>query len=878
MPSLGESEHKLTRRVKLVSSYAFVARGKYCHPRESSLDALGTPPDIPALRLCALPWERHSSSFPGYTSIMRISVRWLQQYLKTDVPLPRLLDLITNCGLEVEQVIDLGMVSGKLIVGEILKIEAVEGAGKVRLCTVMADEKEPLKIICGAQNIKEGDYVPVAKFGMTFPDGMVLKPRKIMGIEGQGMLCSAKELGVAEDADGIWLLPHDYPIAEPVDALIEISITPNRPDALSVIGVARDLAAKINALKDGRSRASFEYPSLQMEESVTEKTESAVRVTLQAREDCGRYTARVVRGVKVGPSPRWMQIALEGAGLRPINNLVDITNYVLLEMGHPLHAFDLDKVSGQQIIVRTAQPGEKIKTLDDATQELAAGDLLICDALKPIALAGIMGGGNSEISEGTTNVLIESAWFRPSTIRRTAKRLDKSTDASYRFERGTDHVKLTAALNRVAQLMCEIAGGTVLKGIVDVVGVLPRKEPVTVRIARVNKVLGLDLSGRDIVDVLTPLGYAVPRSDREVIQVEVPPHRPDVSIEVDVIEEVGRILGYDRVAEKGLVFPGVYRQPAPIQRVREQLASAAISQGLTEAINFSFVSEGANALVGLADQGQVQVLNPITSDQKVMRRSMLPSLLQNVLHNFNHGVEEVALFELGHSYAFLPEDDAPRDRKNMTPPAVETPWFAAVVAGGGKPNWKEAESEADFYQVKGLAEYLLGMLGIGKLVVESSDAKWLHPGRSARFLVKGQPVATFGEIHPAILKELSIKRRVAYLEIPLDGPILDVAGLPKIGEPPRFPAITRDIALVVDSTVRSLDLERTIRKAAKNLLAGVKLFDVYEGEHVGPGRKSLAYSLVYRAEDRTLKEEEVTAAHGEVLSALEREHKATLRS
>jgi len=326
---------------------------------------------------------------------MRFSVRWLQQYLKTDLPLPRLLDLINNCGLEVEQVLDLGMISGKLIVGEILKIEPVEGAEKIRLCTVMADEKDPLKIICGAQNIKEGHRVPVAKFGMTFPDGMVLKPRKIMGIEGQGMLCSAKELGIAEDADGIWLLPESYPVAEPVDALIEISITPNRPDALSVVGVARDLAAKINAQKDGRSKATFEYPTLQVEESLTEKTESAVRVTLQAREDCGRYTARVVRGVKVGPSPRWMQLALEGAGMRPINNLVDITNYVLLELGHPLHAFDLDKVSGQQIIVRSAQAGEKLKTLDDATQELAAGDLLICDALKPIAPRALWGAATA---------------------------------------------------------------------------------------------------------------------------------------------------------------------------------------------------------------------------------------------------------------------------------------------------------------------------------------------------------------------------------------------------------------------------------------------------------------------------------------------------
>jgi phenylalanyl-tRNA synthetase beta chain len=809
---------------------------------------------------------------------MRFSYRWLQQYLNTDLPLPRLLELITNCGLEVEQVIDLGAISGKLVVGEILDIQPVEGAEKIRLTTVMADEKEPLKIICGAKNIEIGQRVPVTKFGYVFPDGTVLKPRKIMGIEGQGMLASPKEIGVTEDADGIWILTNEYKVGEPVDAIIEISITPNRPDALSVVGVARDLVAKINALKDGKHKAALEMPNLHVEESTPEKAESAVRVSLQAKEDCGRYTARVVRGVKVAPSPRWMQIALEAAGLRPINNLVDITNYVLLELGHPLHAFDLDKLSGPAIVVRTAQDGEKMITLDGAEQELAAGDLLICDAQKPVALAGIMGGGNSEISEGTVNVLIESAWFRPSTIRKTSKRLDKSTDSSYRFERGTDALKLTAALNRAAQLMAELAGGTVLKGVIDVVGSLPRREPVTVRIARANALLGMELSGREIVEVLTPLGFEVLRSDREAIQVAVPSHRPDVTIEVDVIEEIGRILGYDRVPEKPIRMQGRYHAPNPLAQLRSQLAAAAVSQGLCEAINFSFTTEGANGLVGLANRAQVQVLNPITADTKVMRRSLLPSLLQNVVHNFNHGVEEVALFEVGHSYEFTGDEEAERDPKSMEPPTLERPWFAAVLAGGAKPNWKEAATEADFFAIKGLAEYLLGALGMQKLVVENADAKWLHPGRSARFLVKGQPVATFGEVHPMILKELDIKRRVAYLEIPLDGPLLEGAPLPKVAGPPRYPAITRDIALLVDRSVRTLDLERTIRKAAKNLLAGVKLFDLYEGDRIEAGRKSLAYSLVYRAEDRTLKEEEVAGVHAEVLAALEKEHRAVLRA
>jgi phenylalanyl-tRNA synthetase beta chain len=808
---------------------------------------------------------------------MRFSVRWLQQYLKTDLPLPRLLEAITQCGLEVEQVIDLGMLSGKLVVGEILKIEPVEGADKIRMTTVMADEKEPLKIICGAQNIQEGDRVPVAKFGMTFPDGMVLKPRKIMGFEGQGMLCSAKELGVAEDAAGIWLLPKSYQVAEPVDALVEISITPNRPDALSLVGIARDLAAKINAMKDAKTKATLELPNFAVEESAAEKTEAVARVTVLAKDDCPRYTARVVRNVKLGPSPRWMQIALEGAGLRPINNLVDITNYVLLELGHPLHAFDLDKLSGQQIIVRSAEAGEVLETLDGAKQSLAAGDLLICDASKPVALAGIMGGANSEISEGTCNLLIESAYFKPSTIRRCSKRLDKSTDASYRFERGADPRKLTAALNRAAQLMAEHAGGTILKGLIEVVGRIPEKDPVTVRIARASMLLGLELSGRDIVEVLTPLGFEILRSDREAIQVVIPSHRPDVSIEVDVIEEIGRILGYDRVAERSVTARGVYVPAAALDRVRGQLAAGATALGYSEAVNFSFVSEAANSLVGLADAGQARLKNPITAEQNVMRRGLLPSLLQNVAHNLNHGVEEVALFELGQSYEFAPETEE-RDPKDLRPVAKETPWFAAVLAGSTKPSWKEAETEADFFRIKGLAENLLAQLGAQKLVVEQVNVKWLHPGRSARFLVKGTPVATFGEVHPAILKELDIKKRVAYLEVALDGPLLDSAAPVKAAEPGKYPPVTRDIALLVDRSVRSLDLERTIRKAGKQLLAGVRLFDLYEGERIEAGRKSLAYSLIYRSDERTLKDDEVNAAHAEILGALEREHGATLRA
>lgn len=807
---------------------------------------------------------------------MRLSLRWLKNYLHTDLPVAKLLDAITACGLEVEERIDLGLLSGKLVVGELLNVEPIPGAEKIRLTAVQADEGQPLQIVCGAQNIKAGQKVPVARFGMTFPDGMVLKPRKIMGIEGQGMLCSARELGVAEDAEGIWILPEDVEVGAPYDALVEISITPNRPDALSIVGVARDLAAKISAMKG--FKASLKMPDLTVHESSTEKVESFARISVTAKEDCPRYTARVIRDVKVGPSQLWMQVALQSAGLRPINNIVDVTNYVMLELGHPLHAFDLDRLAGQQIIVRHANAGEAMQTLDGTELKLQATDLVIADAQKAVALAGIMGGANSEISEGTTNILLESAYFRPQTVRATSKRLDKSTDASYRFERGTDARRLTASLNRAAQLIAETGGGTICRGVLDVVGALPEKGSIKVRVSRLNHILGLDLTATNITEVLTPLGFEVLRSDGEEMHVTVPSHRVDVGIEADIIEEIARIVGYDRIAEVPLTLPSAYHPPTRIDATRAALADAAVAQGLCQAVNFSFISEAEDALAGGGPGELIRVRNPITSDQGVMRRSMLPGLLRNVVHNFNQSLDEVALFELGHTYSFAEGADAKRAEKDLKPVAQETPYFAAVLAGGGKRNWREAEHELDFFHIKGLAEYFLATLGLQKYLTESvDDIAWLHPGRAARFLVKGRTIVTFGEVHPSITRKLDIRKRVCYLEIPLEAASEELSGEIKAKDVPKYPAVTRDIALIVDRAARSMDLERTIRKAGKELLAGVKLFDVYEGDKVEAGKKSLAFSLTYRAPDRTLKDQEVIDRHGEVVAALKKENDAVMR-
>ncbi len=807
---------------------------------------------------------------------MRFSIRWLKEYLQTDLPTQRILEALVDCGLEVESVVDLGLVSGNLVTGKIKKIEPIEGADKIRLCTVEADSAEPLKIVCGAHNIEEGDVVPIAKFGMKFPDGFVLKPRKIMGIEGQGMICSPKELGVAEDADGIWILDAKTPIGEPYDAIVEISITPNRPDALSIIGVARDLAAKISTYSD-KSKPKVKLPEFRIDET-EERTDSIVRVKVEAKDACPRYTARLVRDVHVAPSPRWMQLVLESAGLRPINNVVDISNFVLLEMGHPLHTFDLHRLNGQQINVRYAKPGETIDTLDGESQKLEETDLLICDSSRPVALAGIMGGANSEISESTTDVLIESAYFDPPTIRKTSKRLDKQTDSSYRFERGTDIQRVSMALNRCAQLLAEYAGGNVCKGVIDIAGKLPSRDPILVNLKRLNRRLGLELTGREISNILTPLGFEIQRSDREEMLIESPSYRVDVSLEADIIEEVARIYGYDRIPEQRLYIPAVSRDLDPEVDLRVKLAQGCLSLGYNQVVNYSFISEGGNRLIGFDEKREVKVSNPVHSDMSVMRAGMLPSLLSNISYNLNRGVENISIFELGSTYEYESAEPVDRDEKDMQHPAIETYHLAGALCADGSRNWTDKSRSNDFFTIKGHVEYLLTGLDLKKLVVENaSDIEWLHPGRSARFLVKGKTVALFGEVHPGILAKTGIKRPVLMFDIPVTSDLVKFQQQKSYSEIPRYPSITRDIALVVDETVRSLDLERTIKKVAKDLLYSVKLFDVYQGEHVDEGKKSLAYSLIYQSLDRTLKEEEVTTLHEAVIKSLDEKHGAVLR-
>ncbi len=828
---------------------------------------------------------------------MRISLRWLKQYLPIELNLSEIVNTLTMLGLEVEEATDLGFESKLLVVCEVLEIRPHPNADKLVLCTVKADDPEPIEVVCGARNMQPGDRVVLAKVGAALPpsevhpEGLVLKAAQIRGVRSNGMLCSGPELTYNDDAAGIMILPPETPVGESFDALLEIKVTPNRPDCLSIIGVARELAAAT------KRKLSVPLPRL---EEVAEKSESAVRIGVQAREECPRYTGRVVRDIQVGPSPLWLQRAVESAGLRSINNIVDVTNYVLIEMGHPLHAFDLEKIHQKQVIIRLANPGETMTTLDDQEITLEESDLLITDPKGPIALAGIMGGLDSEISESTTDVLLESAYFSPTGIRRTRTRLDKSTEASYRFERGADPKRLTLALERATELIHQVAGGKILKGTIDVLNSIPEPKPVWLRIERLNRFLGITLSGREIADMLVVLGFEILRTDREQLQVGVPSHRVDIAREADLFEEVARLLGYNKIPAALPRTVSRPEPPAPLRKLRDQIADFLVGGGYNEAILYSFTSEEALRTFDAPTDRLVRLQNPLSVEQSVMRTSLVPGIVNAVKRNHSFGELNVRLFELGKTY-FMPEPpedeeeagevpeaeqaEVPESRRktkvptDLPPPPVESTWLVAALTGGGKSAWNASSHDADFFDIKGLAESLLDHLGIRKGDIEEvTDVTYLHPGRAAAFVVQGRRLCQFGELAPDLAERFDLRRRFNLLEMNLDSILEADRQDPKFRGLPRYPAVERDLALVVDRDIPAVELERTMKSAEKQLLTTIRVFDLYEGDKIPEGKKSLAYSLTFRSDERTLTEDEVNDAISRILNALETKHSAALRT
>ncbi|MCY4553124.1 MAG: phenylalanine--tRNA ligase subunit beta [Candidatus Poribacteria bacterium] len=816
---------------------------------------------------------------------MNVTLNWLKNYIDFEFSPSELADRLTMLGVEVESVKRLGAELEGVVVGSVGAIKPHPNADKLVLCQVDIGETEELQIVCGAPNVREGMLAPVATIGATLPIGLTIKRAKLRGETSQGMLCSEKELGlsaqlasaynIAEDAAGLMELPTDTPLGTSLsevlgldDVVFELEITPNRPDCLSLIGVAREIRAETgNALK---------LPQVDFNENETDIRE-LTSVTIEAPNLCPRYAARVIRGVKVGESPAWLQQRLESVGVGVINNLVDITNFVLMEYGQPLHAFDYHKLAENRIVVRRAAAGENITTLDEIDRELTSDMLVIADAEKPIALAGIMGGYDSEITETTADVFLESAYFNPSSIRATAKALGVSTEASYRFERGADPGIVLAALDRAAQLIAELAGGSICKGTVDV---YPGSPPVTgkggeqplteiqLRPERVNFILGTTLDTSEMVQILSDLGFDL-KANGENYQVTVPTFRSDITREIDLIEEIARVHGYDNIPTtlpKGdIPVPA----PNPNTEVRKRIKHFLLAAGMMEAINYSFCAPNCFDKIRLnADdplRRTLKLQNPLSPEMSVLRTTLLPNLLDNAQRNRNHQIDTIALFEIGSVFIHNGEQKEPGR-------------VTGVLAGQiGDGVYSNPYREPDFYDIKGLVEGVLQVCGIVDYTLQKTDAPTFHPGRNAAVLLDDKQLGTFGEAHPEVLENYDLPYKAYLFDFDMEA-LVDTAIFAKRFEPiPVYPKVERDLAIVVDKELLSDMPTALIYTTGGELVESVRLFDVYEGEQVPEGKKSLAYAITYHSATETLTDKAVNALHDKVVKRLNQELGAELR-
>ena len=803
---------------------------------------------------------------------MIVTYNWLKEFVDFDLSPEDLSHRLTMAGLEVDSMERIGEGLDSVIVARLLSVDPHPEADRLTVCKVDTGS-EVLQVVCGATNHKSGDLVALAQVGSALPGDFKIKKSKIRGQESMGMLCSEKELGLARESAGIMILAGDLPLGQPVmealgvkDVRFELGLTPNRGDCLSVVGVAREVAAMA-----GRP---LRLPSVELSEA-GEPAQQQTSVTIEEPELCPRYAARLIRGVKIGPSPEWLVRRLEMVGVRTINNVVDVTNLVLMELGHPLHAFDFALLRGGRIIVRRASDKEIFISLDGQERHLLKTDLTICDGEGPVALAGIMGGENSEIQPETTDILLESAYFQPQAIRRTSKRLALHTESSHRFERGADIHMVPVALDRAAALIVELAGGSVAKGRIDVFPSPPPDRRLSISVERTEAILGLRIDQLEIDRLLRSIGLDVePAADRDGISyVAVPSWRQDLEREIDLIEEVARLNGYDRIPvtmPAGRIVsqrePGHYRR---VRRVRNVMAAS----GFSEIINYSFVSPSAWDRLGLESldprRRTVRILNPLTEEQSVMRTSLIPSLLETAARNLAYRTLDLRLFELRPT--FLP-------REGMELPQ-EVMRLSAVMCGRREPEgWGQGREAVDFYDMKGAAERLFELMQVPGLRWEADGGEpYLHPGKSCRIRSGEEIIGTLGEVHPKILVNFDIDQPVFILDLDLEAMFAlceERRGFRPIS---RFPDIYRDSAFLLSEATSAEQVFAVIDRVKSKDVEDVVLFDLYRGKGIPEGKKSLAVRVRYRSAERTLTDEEINKMHARIVQALIRDVDAEIR-
>jgi len=787
---------------------------------------------------------------------MLVSLKWLKDLVEVPVSLPELVDKLDLTGTAVESVKSAGEALDNVFVGQIVAKDKHPEADTLWVTKVDVGAEEPLQIVCGAQNFNAGDKVPVATVGATLPNGMTIKKAKLRGIESRGMNCSARELGLGEDHDGLMILPADAPVGMPFaeyaglsDSILELEVTPNRPDCLSVAGFAREVGALYE-----RTAA---VPSSSPEETGAPVAGTVV-VSIDDADMCPRYTARLIRNVKIGPSPAWLQERVTASGARPISNIVDITNYVMFELGQPLHAFDADLLgkdaSGAiSLGVRSAVEGEKLTTLDGQERTLTADTLLITDPTGPIALAGVMGGEATEVGDATVNILLEAACFNPGSISRTSRRLGLFSEASSRFEKGVDRAACVAALDRAAALMAELADGQVAPGIIDVYPAPAVAREIDLRVDRMNAIIGAQIPEDVAAGILRRLGCDVRGSG--VLQVVVPTFRPDLEREIDLVEEVLRIYGMGRIESTLPSGAGRLGELTRDQRLRERIGATLRGAGLNETMTYSFADPAdTQRLRDELDEGEVycELLNPMSAEQAVLRRTLLPGLLRSVSYNQRRGVPDVHLYEIGTTFKMAPGRKQPKERAMV----------GGVLAGAWhRPEWSSPADPLGFFDGKGVIEVLARELGLKRFKVRVAERPFLQPGRAAEVLVGGEVVGWLGEVHPLVLDAFEADAPVTAFELALAPLVRGTADAKPFSDLPRYPAVERDLAVVVAEDVTAERLGQAIVSAGGKLLDSVRLFDVYRGTGVEPGKKSMAFELAYRAPERTLTAEEVDAAH-----------------
>ncbi|MEI7618052.1 MAG: phenylalanine--tRNA ligase subunit beta [Actinomycetota bacterium] len=775
---------------------------------------------------------------------MKIVLSWLNDLVAVGDDAPALSSALTQLGMQVEHIAHVGSTVDGVITARVLRTERHPDAAKVHRVWVDAGDGVERHVWCGAFNMQADDIIPLATPGTTMPDGRVIEPRPILSIESQGMLCSAHELGLGDDHSGILIMPAGTPLGLPygealglqTEVVFDIDLTRNRPDCWGHLGVARDLGARLG------------LPAPQLAQVASPSgAERIATVDLVDGERCPRFTTLVLSGIQVAPSPEWMGRRLRAAGMRPINNVVDVSNYVMLELNQPNHAYDLDTLGGGGFRIRLARPNETIITLDGVERTVSADDLLICDANDaPIGIGGVMGGLHSEISEATKVVALEIAYFEQTAMTRTMNRLGLRSEASGRFERGVDTHGMEMAQARFVELLRETCPDLVVHaGAVDARhAALPAQvRPVEVRVAQVNRILGTTLDAAQITALITPIGYEVVSADGHVLTVNLPSWRPDSSAEIDVVEEVARHFGYDKLGE---LVPNstMHGRLSAYQQRRRALRQVLLGLGLSEAITDSFLSDAALRDTGLTDDA-IHITNPLIADEDVLRPSMRAGLLKAVAFNESHRRFGISFFEIGHVYP-------PGDRSTELPPEYEG--LAIAMAG------RDAVSAMSVWRE------LVTAMGLGARVDQSTVPLGMHPTRSATLSLGRDVVGAVGEIHPSVLEAFGVAERVAWLELDLSRLL---SAEPKIAQwkaTSRYPSSDVDLAFVVADSVPAEKLDKAIRQAAGGLLVDLSLFDVYRGAGVVDGSRSLAYRLRLQAADRTLTDTEVAAVRAKIVT------------